>query len=193
MPHFQAAILPPALRQSCLFAQLSRIAEENLARDGEHALVAETFDERRQEIRRHLHIAVQQHDDVVPGGAESGIRAAAKTEIPLERQHLHVRKRPPHELGAAIRRPIVDHDDLVFRIVGQGGDYRREVALEEVAPVPVGDYYGGGTGERGGLGGRRRLSWWSAWRDSARRTPGSGPIGRSTISSGSLWTPAPWR
>ena len=34
--------------------------------------------------------------------------------------------------------------------------------------------------------------WWSAWRDSARKTPGSGPIGRSTISSGSLWTPAPW-
>ena len=45
-----------------------------------------------QEIRLDAHIAVQQHDDVVLRGAESGVRAAAETQIPFERQQLHARE-----------------------------------------------------------------------------------------------------
>ena len=40
MPHAQAAILPPALRQAGFFAQLGRVAKEDLAGDGEDAFVA---------------------------------------------------------------------------------------------------------------------------------------------------------
>jgi hypothetical protein len=83
MPHFQAAILPPALRQAGLFAQLGRVAKEDLARDGEDTLVAEAFEERREEVRRYLHVAVQQHHDVVLRSAESGVRAATEPEIPV--------------------------------------------------------------------------------------------------------------
>ncbi len=81
MPYFQTAILPPSLRETGLFAQLGRVAKEDLARDGEDALVAEAFEERRQEVRRYLHVAVQQHDDVVLRGAEAGVGASAETEI----------------------------------------------------------------------------------------------------------------
>src|ERR1700693_4840144 len=58
MTHPQAAVLPPALRQSGFFAQLGRIAEENLARDREDSLVGESFEQRSEEIRLDTHVAI---------------------------------------------------------------------------------------------------------------------------------------
>ena len=77
----QAAVLPPALREAGLLAELGRVAEEDLAGDGEDLGIAEAFQQRRQEIRRHAHVAVQQHHDVVLGGAEAGIGAAAEAQV----------------------------------------------------------------------------------------------------------------
>ena len=87
MAHAQAAVLPPALRQAGLLADLGRVAEEDLAGDGEDLGIGEAFQQRRQEIGGHAHVAVQQHDDVVLGGAEAGVGAAAEAQILRQRQH----------------------------------------------------------------------------------------------------------
>ena len=81
MAHAQRAILPPALSQAGFFAALRRVAEEDLAGDGEHRFVGEAGEQRREEIRLDAHVAVQQHDDIVLRGAESGVRAAAEAEV----------------------------------------------------------------------------------------------------------------
>ena len=92
MAHAQAAILPPALREAGLLAELVGVAEEDLAGDGEDAGIAEAFEQRRKEIGGHAHVAVEQHDDVVFGGAEAGVRAAAEAEILVERDQFHLRE-----------------------------------------------------------------------------------------------------
>ena len=118
--HAQAAVLPPALRQAGLFAHLGRVAEEDLAGDRENFGIAEAFEQRRQEIRRHPHVAVQQHHDVVPGGAEPGVRSAAEAQVLRQRQHLDTAGNArAHEIRAAIRRAVIHHDDLVVRVAGQ--------------------------------------------------------------------------
>src|SRR5690348_12338308 len=62
----QAAILPPALREARLFADLGRVGEEDLAGNGEDFGIAEAFEQRRKKIGSHSHVAVQQDYDVVP-------------------------------------------------------------------------------------------------------------------------------
>ena len=79
--HAQAAVLPPALREAGLFAELGRVGEEDLAGDGEDLGIAEAFQQRRQKIRSHAHVAVQQDDDLVLRGAEAGIGAAAEAQV----------------------------------------------------------------------------------------------------------------
>ena len=96
----------------------------------------------------HPHVAVQQHHDIVPGGAKARVRAAAETQVRGQGQQFHLRKRGAHEIGAAIGRAVVHHDDFVFRIAGQGGGDRGQVLLQQVPAVPVGDDHGGGGGPR---------------------------------------------
>src|SRR5579862_7499484 len=76
MPHAQAAILPPALRQPGLFPKLGGVAEKNLTGNGKDFFVREAREKRREKIRLHAHVAVEQHDDVVSRRAEACIRAA---------------------------------------------------------------------------------------------------------------------
>ncbi len=115
MAHAQAAILPPALRQAGFFAQLGRVAEEDLAGDGEHIGVVEAFQQRREEIGRHPHIAIQQDHDFVFRRAESGVRSAAESQVRGSATSLTCGKRGAHELRAAIFRPVVHYHDLVVR------------------------------------------------------------------------------
>jgi hypothetical protein len=140
MPHAQASILPPALRQPGLFAHAGRVAKEDLAGDRKHIRVREAFEERRQEIGRHPHIAVQQHHDAIPGGANAGVGAAAKAQVLGERQQPHLRKPLGHEGRAAVGGTIVHHHDFVPGVAGQRGNHRRQVLLQQVFAVPVGDH-----------------------------------------------------
>jgi hypothetical protein len=58
----EAAIAPPTLRQARLLASARSVAEENLASHGEDVLVGEGFEQRREKIALHPHVAVQQDD-----------------------------------------------------------------------------------------------------------------------------------
>ena len=151
MAHAQAAILPPALRQAGFFAQLGRVGEEDLAGDGEHIGVVEAFQQRREEIGRHPHIAVQQDHDVVFRRAESGVGAAAESQVARQRHQLDLRETGADKLRAAICGAVVHHHDLVVRIARQGGDDGRQILFQQVAAVPVGDDHGGGTRPSGAL------------------------------------------
>src|ERR1039457_2658305 len=79
--HVQAAVLPPALGEAALLAEPVWVAEEDLAGDGEDFAVAEAFQQGRQEIGSHAHVAIQQDDDIVPGGAEAGVGATAEAQV----------------------------------------------------------------------------------------------------------------
>jgi len=57
--HADTAVLPPALRQPSLFANFIGVAEKDLAGNGEDAGICKSFEQRRDEIGRDAHIAVQ--------------------------------------------------------------------------------------------------------------------------------------
>ena len=140
----QAAVLPPALGEAGLFAELGRVAEEDLAGDGEDFGVVEALQQRRQKIGRHAHVAVQQHDDVVLGGAEAGIGAAAEAQILGQREHRDVREmwragnRRCHRWSRCPPRGFRCRG-LPASAVQMLGDVLRE----QVSAVPVGDHHGG--------------------------------------------------
>ncbi len=146
--HPQAAILPPALGEPGFLAHPGGIAEKNLAGDGEDQRIVEAFQQRRKETRVHPHVAVQQHHDIVPGGAKARVRAAAETQVRGQGEEFHLWKRGADEIGAAIGAAVVHHDDLVFRIAGSGGGDRGQVLFQQLPAVPVGDDDGGGGGPR---------------------------------------------
>jgi hypothetical protein len=126
----QPALLPPALREACLFPPALRIAEEDLAGNRKDPRIAEPLEERRQEIRRNPHVAVQQNHHIVLRGLDAGIRAATKAEVPLEHHHPHLGEALADEIGAAVGRAIVDHDDLVPWVVLGRRDDGRQVLLQ---------------------------------------------------------------
>ena len=107
---------PPSSHQPCVRPVSSRSLLGSLKKIWQETAktfaIGEAFEQRREEVGRHAHVAVEQHDDVVPGCAEAGVRAAAEAEIRGQRQHLHRGKCLAHELGAAVGRAVVDHDDL---------------------------------------------------------------------------------
>ena len=151
MADAELAVFPPALRQAGFLAYLRRVGEEYLTGNGEHQWVAEAFEQGSEEIRGHAHIAVEQNHDVIGGGAESGIGAAAETEILFEAYKSYLGEVGAYEFGAAIGGAIIHHHDFVSRIAGQGGDDGGQVLREQIATVPVGnDHAGGGGIRRGG-------------------------------------------
>src|SRR5689334_12234336 len=94
MPHTERATFPPALGEARLFAQLSGIAEEDLARDGKYSCVLERFEQRLQETRLGTHVAVEEDHDVVLGRFASGVGAAAEAAIFFESEDTDGRKMP---------------------------------------------------------------------------------------------------
>ena len=173
MADAELAVLPPALRQAGFLARLGGVGEKDLAGNGEDQRIAKAFEQRGQEVRRHPHIAVQQDHDVVGGGPESGIGAAAEAEVLFERYQLHLGKVAEHELGAAIPGAVIHHHDFVGRIARQGGDDGGQVLPEQIAPVPIGDDHAGG-------GGTDHRLWWSVGRSSGCTPSGHEPhqVGR---------------
>ena len=141
--HAQSAVFPPALREAGFLAKLGGVAEKDLARDGEDAGFAEAIEKRRQKIRGHAHVAVQQDDDAVLRGAEARVRSAAEAEILFQRDQLHLGKSPADELGAAVGRSVIDDDDFVGGVCGESFDYRWQILFEQVSAVPIGDHRGG--------------------------------------------------
>src|ERR1019366_5028175 len=80
MPHAQAAVLPPALGQTGLLANFVRVGEENLAGDREDQGIAEAFEQWSEKAGVHAHVAVEQHHDFVPGGANTRIGTTAEAQ-----------------------------------------------------------------------------------------------------------------
>ncbi len=116
MPHSDGSVLPPGLGQAGLLAQFIRIAEEDLARDREYALIGEGVEQRRQEVWLHPHIAIEQDHDVVLGRAKAGIRSAPETEITFERQHTHGREVLLQKVRAAVLGPVIHNNNFVVGI-----------------------------------------------------------------------------
>jgi len=96
-----------------------------------------------RKVGSHAHVAVEQHHDVVPGGANTRIGTTAEAQIARQCDELDLRERGPDEIGAAVGRAVVDHHDFVIGIAGQGFDHRGQVLLQQVLSVPVGDDDGG--------------------------------------------------
>ena len=102
-------------------------------------------EQRREEIRLHAHVAVEQHDDVVLRGAKAGVRSAAEAEIAIERQHADVREsaRAANSALPSVG-AVVDDDDLVVGIAAKRFDDGRQILCEQIAAVPVGNHDAGG-------------------------------------------------
>src|SRR5687767_15356285 len=113
MADTKLAARPRGLRQAGFFTNFIRIAEKNLTRDGEHQIVREGAEQRREEVALHAHVGVEENDDLVLCSAEARIRSAAKALIPREPKHAYGRKCFLDEIGAAVGRAIIDYDDLV--------------------------------------------------------------------------------
>ena len=118
--------------------------KKDLAGDGKHELVCEAVEQWLQEIRLDAHVAVEQHDDVVPGGAEAGVRAAAEAQVRRQRDHANIREMRSYELRASVGGGVVDNDDLVAGMMRHRLDDGRQILLEQIAAVPVRDYHRSG-------------------------------------------------
>ena len=151
MTHAQCAVLPPALREAGLLADLAGIREKDLAGDGEHGRVGEAFEQRREKTRLHAHVVIEEHNDIVLRLTEARVRAATEAEVPLQGHQSDLREMGPHISRAVIGRSVIDDDDLIGRVAGQRGDDGGQIAFQQVAPVPVRDH------DAGRRGGRRRL------------------------------------
>ncbi len=139
MPHLKPALLPPAFRQTGLFADFIRVGEKDLAGDRKGVFILEAGQQRRQEIAFHPHVAVEQHHDVVLGGSKSGVGAASEAQVVRQREHLYLRKTLPDELSAAVLGAVVHHDDFVRMLILGGGDHRGQILLDQIPAVPVGN------------------------------------------------------
>jgi len=148
MTHAQGAVLPPGLRQAGFFAQLVGVGEEDLAGDREYVRIAKALQQRHQKIRRHPHIAVQQHHDIVLRRAKAGVGAAPESQVARQRLQVHLREVGAQVLRAAIGGAVVHHHDFVLHVAGQRRDHARQVLLQQVAPVPIWNDYTGGVRAR---------------------------------------------
>ena len=152
MAHFQAAILPPALRQSRSLRGAWRIAKKIWQE------TANTRSSRKPSSRaagNPARPACRCSTTPRCRFSRRGIRlrSAAEAQIAVERQQFHLRKRLAHEFGAAIGRTVIDYDNLVDPDCREGRDHRRQVPLQQIPAVPIGDHHarrsaGGGSGGR---------------------------------------------
>src|SRR5579871_4918405 len=130
MADTEIAPLPPKFGESGFFANLIGIGKENLAGDRKHLCVSEAVEQGLEEIRFDAHVAIEQNDDIVAGGAEPSVRSTAEAEIVFQRDHANLRESLANEVGAAIGRTIVDHDDFASGDALRGGDYGRQIFFE---------------------------------------------------------------
>ena len=79
MTDLEHAILPPAKSEAGLFATPLRITQKDLAGNGEHLIISEAREQRGEKVRRHTHVTVEQHDDIVLRSPKPGIRTAAES------------------------------------------------------------------------------------------------------------------
>ena len=140
MPDTQRSVLPPGLRQASLFTQLIGVAKKDLARHREYGFVGEPFQERREKLTIHAHVAIEQHDDVILGGAKASVRSSAKSQVAVKRQYSHGREMFAQEFRAAVFRAIVYNDNLVLGIAGQGFHDGRDVLFQKIAAIPIGNH-----------------------------------------------------
>ncbi len=153
--HPEHAQLPPAFGEPGLLTALVRIAEENLAGDGEDLLVGKGLEQRDEEVRLDPHVVVQQDDDVVARRPDAGVRAAAEAQVLLESQKPDAGEAFADELRAAVAGAVVHDDDLAARDALGGRHYRGQVFLEQVLAVPVRDDDGSGAVRRAAVVRRR--------------------------------------
>ena len=64
-----------------ILPKLRRVTEEDLARDRKHMLIREAVQQRLQKSFIHVHVAVQQHHNVILRRTEARVRSASEAEI----------------------------------------------------------------------------------------------------------------
>ena len=123
MPHAQAAVLPPTLREPGFFAELVPITEEDLTRYGEDFRAGKSVKQWLEKVRCDPHVAIEQHDHSIACGTEPRIRAAAETEIFRQSNERYLREAVAEEFHASIGGAVVHHYDFILRIGPEGGHY----------------------------------------------------------------------
>ncbi len=141
MAHAQPAILPPAFGQARFFAALRFVAEENLAGDGEDRVIREAREQRREEVRLHAHIGVEQHDDIVLRRAKPGIRTAAEAQVFRQAPA----RAPPGNSFASNPRchrvePLSTTTISLPGCRGDRGNPGRQKSLQQIPAIPVGNH-----------------------------------------------------
>src|SRR5271166_560660 len=137
----QAAVFPPALRESGFFALLVGIAEKNLAGNGEDFFVGEAGEQWGEEAGFDAHVAIEEDDDVGAGRAEALVRTAAEAQIAIQREKSDAGKILAQEIRAAVFGTVVDHQDFVVAVAGERSLDGRQVFREQIAAVPVRNHY----------------------------------------------------
>ena len=150
MADAEAAIGPPALRETGFFAAFGFVAQEDLTAYGEDGWVgiarigAEAIKEGLKKIGFDAHVAVEQDDDVVFSGAEAGVGAAAEAEVFGKGEEVDFGVVGADPFGAAVGGAVIDDEDFAAGVVANGFEPGGEEADEEVFTVPVGDDEGCG-------------------------------------------------
>ena len=141
MAHRQTPIAPTGLCESGFLALLGRIGEEDLRRHREDPRVAEAFEERREKVRLHAHIVVEQDDDIMTRRAKAGVRPAPKADVGFKRQNAHFRELPLEHFTRAVGRAIIDDQNFVPRVVPESRNQGRQIAFQMLAAVPGRDHH----------------------------------------------------
>jgi hypothetical protein len=91
------------------------------------------------ELWREGHVAVDEHEDLAPSGGGPGVPGAACAQV-VAADERHVREPLGDELGRAVARAVVDHDDLerLVALVSQGA----EALVDVPALVVHGQHHG---------------------------------------------------
>ena len=145
VPHAQPAVLPPALRQAGLFAAACRVAEEDLAGHREYLVIGEAIQQRREEI-----------------AAPRACRCSAGPRCRFWRPRKPAFDPPPKPRFCSAARAlgpagnararnsalpsvgaVIDDDDFIVRVPGERLEHGRQVLLQQVAAIPVGDHDAG--------------------------------------------------
>jgi len=112
--------------------------EEYLAGHRKDIRRLESVQQWLEKIGIHLHIIIQEDNNVVFGGSNPGIVPTRETHISRQLDNLDVRIVSVQEGDATITAAIIHHDDLMFAtLMVDGLDYRREKLLKQMLTVPV--------------------------------------------------------
>lgn len=129
---------------------------ERTRADGEQMLIGEVAQERREKAGLHLHVVIEENDNLAPGDACAPIAGALEAAIACQCEHLNFGVMLSQEPCRIIAAPIIDNDDFdVFTRRRCFAHDRVEIAGEQFPAIVRRDY---------DTGNRRHNASCLAWR-----------------------------